>query len=329
MLLGVVAAACMLASIVAPAALAKEVIIPGVPVMAGLPSTSGAAGSGLSPQEKLAMLPPSIPGVKSAGGPFVLPSAGGGLPGVPSYLWRHGCGPTAAGMVIGYWDAHGWGDLVPGSAGSQGSAVNDMIANTAHYNDYSLPIDSGSSILDDKSTLGGAHTSNCVADFQHTSWSVDGLAYGWTYATTSIFATYGISYGMKAYTQLMNGAYGATVKTEYWAGNIESAWTKLKAEIDAGYPVVLLVDSDGDGYTDHFICAVGYDDSTGTKKYICYNTWDSSLHTYTFQAVASGKTWGVAYGSTYRPAGSTAIYSISGTITSGGSGLSGVTVSAG
>ena len=27
------------------------------------------------------------------------------IPDVPSYIWHHGCGPTAAGMIIGYWNA--------------------------------------------------------------------------------------------------------------------------------------------------------------------------------------------------------------------------------
>ncbi|MBN2705671.1 MAG: hypothetical protein JXR89_04435, partial [Deltaproteobacteria bacterium] len=26
------------------------------------------------------------------------------IAGVPAYDWRHGCGPTALGMVVGYWD---------------------------------------------------------------------------------------------------------------------------------------------------------------------------------------------------------------------------------
>ena len=35
---------------------------------------------------------------------------------VPPYLWRHGCGPTAAGMVMGYWDGQGFPDLIPGES---------------------------------------------------------------------------------------------------------------------------------------------------------------------------------------------------------------------
>jgi hypothetical protein len=32
----------------------------------------------------------------------------GWISGVPAYIWRCGCTPTAAGMVLGYWDSHGY-----------------------------------------------------------------------------------------------------------------------------------------------------------------------------------------------------------------------------
>jgi len=36
--------------------------------------------------------------------------------GVPSYIWHHGCGPTAAGMVLGFWDGFAFPNLISGSA---------------------------------------------------------------------------------------------------------------------------------------------------------------------------------------------------------------------
>jgi len=30
------------------------------------------------------------------------------ISGVPNYIWRNGCAPIAAGMVLGYWDSHGY-----------------------------------------------------------------------------------------------------------------------------------------------------------------------------------------------------------------------------
>jgi hypothetical protein len=33
------------------------------------------------------------------------------ITGVPNYSYYEGCGPTAGGMIIGYWDAHGGPNL--------------------------------------------------------------------------------------------------------------------------------------------------------------------------------------------------------------------------
>ena len=106
--------------------------------------------------------------------------------GVPGYLWRHGCGPTAAGMVIGYWDGNGYSALVAGSATTQTTEVNQMIASgngdDTHYSDYSLPIDNESTgRLPDASYYGGAHASHCLADFMRTSWYTEWCLYGWSY----------------------------------------------------------------------------------------------------------------------------------------------------
>ncbi len=110
---------------------------------------------------------------------------------VPAYIWQHGCGPTAAGMVVGYWETQGFDHLVAGDdAWSQNGAVNAMIASdhgnpscgagySDHYQDYSCPIDDGSgSPLPDRSQTGGAHPSSCVADFMRTSWSSAFNLYG-------------------------------------------------------------------------------------------------------------------------------------------------------
>jgi hypothetical protein len=90
------------------------------------------------------------------------------IDGVPSYNWYRGCGPTALGMVVGYHDLHGFPDLIEGDAETQTDKVNDAIANDQHYNDYSLPLDYSPDLKKDNSELGGAHTSNCIADFMYT-----------------------------------------------------------------------------------------------------------------------------------------------------------------
>jgi len=37
------------------------------------------------------------------------------LTDVPTYYWYHGCTPTSGMMLFGYWDAHGYPNLIPGS----------------------------------------------------------------------------------------------------------------------------------------------------------------------------------------------------------------------
>jgi hypothetical protein len=102
---------------------------------------------------------------------------------------------------------------------------------------------------------------------------------------------------MLGYINMVNpGGYAATSTNLYYSNGTLN-WNSFKAEIDAGRPVVLLVDSDGDGSTDHFIPAFGYDDSTGINKYAAYNTWDSSVHWYDFGPMINGKAWGI-YGAT-------------------------------
>ena len=44
------------------------------------------------------------------GADHVIPFPGGGM---EEYFWTYGCTPTAASMVLGYWDSWGWhGNLI-------------------------------------------------------------------------------------------------------------------------------------------------------------------------------------------------------------------------
>ena len=98
------------------------------------------------------------------------------IDGVPAYKWQHGCAPTAAGMIIGYWDSMGYSDLVDKS-------VNEMIASSGNYEDYCLPLDNPSDIKPDKSEKpeGDEHDDDSLADFMDTSQSVRHLFYGATW----------------------------------------------------------------------------------------------------------------------------------------------------
>ena len=188
------------------------------------------------------------------------------ISGVPGYQWHHGCGPTAAGMVIGYHDMHGFGLLIPGDASTQTAAVDQAIASTGHYNDYSTPIDSSPNLLLDLSEppAGDEHASNCLADFMHTSFSSDNLYYGWSYYSY-------VDNALRDYTTWVNTTYGAS----YIATSTNDStltWAEFTTEMDANRPMVLLVDTNGDGDTDHFVTAIGYRDTQGFQEYGCLDT---------------------------------------------------------
>jgi len=206
------------------------------------------------------------------------------LEGVPSYGWYHGCGPTAVGMVVGYWDAHGFDDLVTGDASVQNEYVNDMIASSGHIADYAYPIDNyWTGLLPDKSTLGGAHESDCVADFMHTSWSSDGNMWGWSWSDM-------VDDGFSDYVKLKNPSY--SVSTTRLVGS-SVTWERYVHEINSGHPVVFLVDSDGDGYTDHFVTGIGYAMQGNMKFYACYDTWNPNDSWYVFDKMGKGNYFGI------------------------------------
>ena len=109
--------------------------------------------------------------------------------GVPAYIWHDGCAPTSTGMVLGYWDGHGFPDLIPGDASTATTAAYQAIAShgtaahPGHYEDYSLPggLRRRHRARQERAPGRRRARGDSVADFMQTSWSVDGLAYGWSY----------------------------------------------------------------------------------------------------------------------------------------------------
>jgi hypothetical protein len=220
---------------------------------------------------------------------------------VPAYLWHHGCGPTAAGMVIGYWDMHGCPMLIPGDSSTQTNDVEQAIATGngagTHYSDYSLPIDTWPDpILPDLSEppAGDEHPSDCLADFMETSWSASSNYYGWAWFSD-------VDNSLVDYSNYANTTYGssyiAASFSETWG---DFTWEKFMAEIDINCPLVFLVDTDGDGGTDHFVTAIGYRDDTDNdvKEYACLDTWGTGIRWELFRAMGVGLEWGI-YGATY------------------------------
>lgn len=211
---------------------------------------------------------------------------------VPSYMWRHGCGPTAVGMVLGYYDMHACDYLYAGNAAMQTDQVNQGIASQGgtgsprHYEDYSLPMDSGTpTIQADKSEqpVGSRHPNDSVADFMRTSWSAAGNRYGWSWSSD-------IGPAFTGYVNLRNPIYMPACRQYYMGGSL--TWAVLKQQIDNDRPMVFLVDSDGDGYTDHFVTIVGYND-TPVQQYGCLDTWYTPVRWCTFRGMSNTYAWGV------------------------------------
>ncbi|WP_027177830.1 hypothetical protein [Maridesulfovibrio bastinii] len=210
-------------------------------------------------------------------------------------------------MIIGYYDLIGFSSLYKGSAATQTSDVDQGIASErsasdpGHYEDYSLPMDTYSdNPIPDKSEApaGDEHTSDCVADFMQTSFSSRDNFYGWSWSTD-------ISPAFLKYVQYKNSSYIAESSTCYMSNNSLN-WTVLKREIDNNRPMVFLVDSSGNGYTDHFVAVVGYREGT-ELEYGCLDTWSpaSTVRWCTFTGMSSGHNWGVWGGWSFSLTGKT------------------------
>lgn len=262
----------------------------------------------LLPSAAFAQAPPPA---QSTTGPTPPPGVEPGYPdpqkanvtisGVPDYNWRHGCGPTAVGMVVGYWDGQGYDNLIPGSAATQTSAVNQAIASGGtsgspnppgselHYEDYASPEDYYPTLVtDDYITKGRtAHTDDCIADFMDTSKSTRTNYYGWSWSSD-------IKTAWMSYVALRDSSYTPSCTEYYWSGTPGLTWSVLQTEIDANRPMVFLVDTDADGYTDHFVTVVGYRDTSGFNEYGCLDTWaPAGVRWETFAGLAQGNNWGI------------------------------------
>jgi hypothetical protein len=201
---------------------------------------------------------------------------------VPAYEWYHGCGPTAAGSIIGYYDLHGYDSLFNASGWEdvrQTANVRDEISSPEHNAAYDPYPDS----------VGPEPADTSIADFFHTS--EGDLEFGWSYLSHADDAFTGYA-NFRGYSDWLawNAAFGS-----------EFTWEDLVNEIDNDRPMMFLVDSDGDEEADHFVSVIGYDDST--MQYGFYDTWseDETVRWETFQEMSDKLDWGVAYGTFISP----------------------------
>ena len=197
---------------------------------------------------------------------------------VPSYTWTHGCGPTAAGSIFGYWDLHGYPNLFD-AAGPDvflTANVEDQISSPAHNLKYD-PTPDNPDLPDPPDTS--------IADFFHTS--EGGLDTGCSYQAYAVEALTGYA-AYRGYSFLATDQY-------FYDG---FSWDRFTSEIDAGRPLLFLVDTTGSGSTNHFVPAIGYDDrGPAGLWYGLYSTWSEEeiLTWEPFAGIARGNGWGIAY----------------------------------
>jgi len=192
---------------------------------------------------------------------------------MPEYIWHYGCSPTAAGMILGWWDAQpGTTSLFEGdatiwsgdSSESLSGGTRAMVASTAHI---LAGQEKGFTYGDWRNSITfPQHEANptSLADFMKTR-------------DSNTFRG-NIGSGMVAYAEWDvpwtddNESYQAQSATYY----VNSGWTfdDFREEIDRGYPVHLGINS----LTGHSIPAIGYwdqrtDEDPGNFGYVCYTTW--------------------------------------------------------
>lgn len=211
------------------------------------------------------------------------------VPDVPSYQWYRGCGPTAAGMVVGYWDGAGYDDLIDGSNdwSSNQANIEQMIASDEHVDDFW-----GTDAPEPW------HEFNCVADFMGAS--RDPLGDGESYENKQ-------HSGMTGYAEY-RGYSDAVGGWQYYGG----LWERFVSEIDAGRPMEFFVDPDGsgDGQTsaDHYVTAFGYrydgSDPAGAtnREYSLYDpNYEDEQKWATFGPESGGTDYAIASASWFDP----------------------------
>ena len=199
------------------------------------------------------------------------------ISGVPSYGWYHGCEPTSVGMIMGYWDLNGYPNLfdAQGSLVYTQSNVQDQISSPAHNAKYDPTPDIIDSILP-------VPSKTSIADFARTS--VDPLEFGYSYVSTT---------GSASVAYANYRGYNFTYTNNFYS----TTWSTLVSEVNAGKPVLFIVDANADGIFDHAVPAIGYDTNyNGDGDYYeCYTTAGEGFAPvwYKFQYETAGQPYGV------------------------------------
>jgi hypothetical protein len=206
------------------------------------------------------------------------------LADAPAYQWYHGCCPTAGATLVGYWDQRGYGGLFDAVTAAEvrlTENVQDQISSPEHNAKYDPYPDDDTLPTPERTSIAG---------FMGTS--TEWLDYGATYISN-------IAYGLEAYAEFRG--YDFDARTEGFSAGTAA---RLVDEIEADRPVLLTVDSDGNGWLDHCIPAIGFEDRGEEGLwYAAYTTWSESETPIwePFRPLEAGRTWTVATMTTFVP----------------------------
>lgn len=240
------------------------------------------------------------------------------LSGVPTSNWTYGCSATSAGMIFGYYDRHGYGNLYAGPCNGGLAPVSDLgnqcsiiatrqgfdgRSTRGHVDDYWISYQSTGP--DPWEGQGTEHAwGDCTADYMGTNqwkwdfiggdgvkdFNVDGATALFSYSSADRLYDYippasaglprtELCHGMRLFAE----SRGYQVLENY-TQKIDALYSggfslaDYRAEIDAGYPVMIQLQG-------HSMVGVGYESST--QNVYVHDTWDNNVHSMT---------WGSSYG---------------------------------
>jgi len=231
---------------------------------------------------------------------------------VPALDWSYGCSATSASMYFGYFDRNGYPNIYTGPTNGGLFPLTNAVWGTGE-----CPLSASHKGIDSRTVNGSVddywygygssidpyyghwveHSQDSVGDFMGTSqyyhWqNIDG-------GTTFFFSTNGAPlndytgsegttpskrdgvHGMKLFAE----SRGYSVTSDYnqyiygYNGNTQGfTFNQYKAEIDAGYPVLIQLEG-------HTMLGIGY---SGTDQVIVHDTWDYANHTMTWGGTYAG-----------------------------------------
>ncbi len=204
------------------------------------------------------------------------------IAGVPNYHWYYGCSPTSFGDILGYWDARGYSNLIPGDASTLTQNVKDAIASPAHIiaGRENRPTGTVGRYFgngdwhNSRSEPNHEQNPDCLADFLHT---VDA-------DTKQANVVSGL------YNYLQYRGYSGWSISRHLTGQFTE--NDIMAAMEAGQPVEASVDSNGDGKVDHAVAIVGYNSTT--HQYAALNEFSGGPEWYQFRPVTSGSPFGIS-----------------------------------